>query len=113
MTLMLLPLLQQTDEPQRTIRSSSVMYGMGLHSGRRTGMVLQPLDPDTGIHFLTVPKGVQIPAHIAAVAETDDAGEHAESAPRRRRPSSPAATPPASWWNCWVPASSSAPWSSN
>ena len=66
-----LPLLQQTDEPQRTIRSSSVMYGMGLHSGRRTGMVLQPLDPDTGIHFLTVPRGVQIPAHIAAVAETD------------------------------------------
>jgi UDP-3-O-acyl N-acetylglucosamine deacetylase len=66
-----LPLLRQTDEPQRTIRSSSVMYGMGLHSGRRTGMVLQPLAPDTGIHFLTVPRGVQIPAHVFAVAETD------------------------------------------
>jgi UDP-3-O-acyl N-acetylglucosamine deacetylase len=66
-----LPLLQRTDEPQRTIRSSSVMYGMGLHSGRRTGMVLQPLDPDTGIHFLTVPRGVQIPAHVSTVAETD------------------------------------------
>jgi UDP-3-O-acyl N-acetylglucosamine deacetylase len=66
-----LPLLEQTDEPQRTIRSNSVMYGMGLHSGRRTGMVLQPLPPDTGIHFLTVPRGVQIPAHVSTVAETD------------------------------------------
>jgi UDP-3-O-[3-hydroxymyristoyl] N-acetylglucosamine deacetylase len=66
-----LPLLEQTDKPQRTIRSNSVMYGMGLHSGRRTGMVLQPLPPDTGIHFLTVPRGVQIPAHVSTVAETD------------------------------------------
>ncbi len=66
-----LPLLEETDEPQRTIRSNSVMYGMGLHSGRRTGMVLQPLPPDTGIHFLTVPRGVQIPAHVSTVAETD------------------------------------------
>jgi len=66
-----LPLLQPTDRPQRTIRSSSVMYGLGLHSGMRTGMVMQPLPPDSGIHFLTLPRGTEIPAHITSVAETD------------------------------------------
>lgn len=77
-----LSLLVTTDRPQRTIKSASVIYGLGLHSGGRTGMVIQPLPPDTGIHFLTVPDGNVIPAHIRAVAETDYAtsitrhGEH-------------------------------------
>jgi UDP-3-O-acyl N-acetylglucosamine deacetylase len=77
-----LPLLKTTDRPQRTVKKSSVIYGLGLHSGGRTGMVLQPLPPDTGIHFLTLPDGNVIPAHIRAVAETDYAtsitnhGEH-------------------------------------
>ena len=66
-----LPLVRDTDRPQRTIRSSSVMYGLGLHSGMRTGMVMQPLPPDSGIHFLTLPRGTEIPAHISSVAETD------------------------------------------
>jgi UDP-3-O-[3-hydroxymyristoyl] N-acetylglucosamine deacetylase len=77
-----LALLVTTDRPQRTVKKSSVIYGLGLHSGGRTGMVLQPLPPDTGIHFLTLPAGNVIPAHINAVAETDYAtsitrhGEH-------------------------------------
>ena len=66
-----LSLLQTTDRPQRTIRESSVIYGLGLHSGGRTGMVIQPLPPDTGIHFLTLPRGVTMPAHVNSVAETD------------------------------------------
>ena len=77
-----LPLLVTTDRQQRTISQPSVIYGLGLHSGGRTGMVLQPLPPDSGIHFLTLPAGNVIPAHIRAVAETDYAtsitskGEH-------------------------------------
>jgi UDP-3-O-acyl N-acetylglucosamine deacetylase len=77
-----LPLLVTTDRPQRTIKAAGVIYGLGLHSGGRTGMVIQPLPPDTGIHFLTLPAGNVIPAHISAVAETDYAtsitrhGEH-------------------------------------
>ncbi len=77
-----LPLLVATGRQQRTIKKPSVIYGLGLHSGGRTGMVLQPLPPDTGIHFLTLPAGNVIPAHIRAVAETDYAtsitrqGEH-------------------------------------
>jgi UDP-3-O-acyl N-acetylglucosamine deacetylase len=77
-----LPLLQATDRAQRTVKAASVIYGLGLHSGGRTGMVIQPLPPDTGVHFVTLPAGNVIPAHISSVAETDYAtsitshGEH-------------------------------------
>jgi UDP-3-O-acyl N-acetylglucosamine deacetylase len=66
-----LPQLKRTEVPQRTIRSSSVIYGMGLHSGSRTGMVMQPLPPDHGIHFQTLPKGSLIAGHVTSVADTD------------------------------------------
>ncbi len=66
-----LPQLRTTRRPQRTIRHSSVIYGLGLHSGGRTGMVIQPLPPNTGIHFVTLPAGAEIPAHVRAVADTD------------------------------------------
>ncbi len=66
-----LPQLQTVDVPQRTIRESIVIYGLGLHSGGRTGMVIQPLPPDSGIHFLTLPQDVLIPAHVTAVADTE------------------------------------------
>ena len=59
------------DQPQRTISESTVLYGLGLHSGARTGMVMQPLPVDHGIHFLTLPGNAHIPAHIGVVAETD------------------------------------------
>ncbi|MFL6192896.1 MAG: UDP-3-O-acyl-N-acetylglucosamine deacetylase, partial [Thermoanaerobaculia bacterium] len=66
-----LPLLADTGRRQRTLRHSTVIYGLGLHSGQRTGMVLQPLPENSGLHFLNLPTGVEIPAHIRAVAETD------------------------------------------
>jgi len=66
-----LPLLADTGSRQHTIRHSTVVYGLGLHSGQRTGMVLQPLPEDSGIHFVTLPTGVEIPAHVRAVADTD------------------------------------------
>jgi UDP-3-O-acyl N-acetylglucosamine deacetylase len=66
-----LPILETTDRNQKTIRDASVIYGLGLHSGGRTGMVIQPLPPDTGIHFITLPSGITMPAHVNSVAETD------------------------------------------
>ncbi|HSS79517.1 MAG TPA: UDP-3-O-acyl-N-acetylglucosamine deacetylase [Thermoanaerobaculia bacterium] len=66
-----LPLLAGTGRRQRTIGNSTVVYGLGLHSGQRTGMVLQPLPENSGIHFVTLPTGIEIPAHVRAVAETD------------------------------------------
>src|SRR5262249_6273318 len=68
-----LRLLETTGRPQRTLRRSTVVYGLGLHSGQRTGMALQPLPPDSGIHFITLPTGVEIPAHVGAVPGTDHA----------------------------------------
>lgn len=66
-----LAILEAVDRPQRTIRHSTVLYGLGLHSGTRTGMVIQPLPPASGIHFLSLPSGVSIPAHVGVVADTD------------------------------------------
>jgi UDP-3-O-[3-hydroxymyristoyl] N-acetylglucosamine deacetylase len=65
------PLLRTAAAPQRTIGASTVIYGIGLHSGGRTGMAIQPLPPNSGIHFVTLPKGTQIPAHLGSVAETE------------------------------------------
>ncbi len=63
--------VQEGREPQRTIREARVIYGLGLHSGSRTGMVIQPLPPDSGIHLTTLPGGTHIPAHLDMVAQTD------------------------------------------
>jgi UDP-3-O-acyl N-acetylglucosamine deacetylase len=65
-----LALLETTDRPQKTIQEATVIYGLGLHSGGRTGMVIQPLPPEAGIHFFTLPGGVTMPAHVSSVAET-------------------------------------------
>jgi UDP-3-O-[3-hydroxymyristoyl] N-acetylglucosamine deacetylase len=66
-----LPLLAPSGRCQRTLAHGTVVYGHGLHSGQRTGMSLQPLPPGSGIHFVTLPTGREIPAHVAAVADTD------------------------------------------
>lgn len=66
-----LSILAARGQRQRTIRHSTVLYGLGLHSGARTGMVIQPLPPDSGIHFYTLPGGQLIPAHVSQVADTD------------------------------------------
>lgn len=63
--------LERTRTPQRTLRQNTVLYGMGLHSGGRTGMVLQPLPAGSGIHFHCLPSGESIPAHVSAVGDTD------------------------------------------
>ena len=67
------PAAPRRDRPAASAPSATrtVVYGLGLHSGQRTGMVLQPLPENSGIHFVTLPTGVEIPAHVRAVAETD------------------------------------------
>lgn len=49
---------------QKTIGKSIVVYGVGLHSGAKTGMILLPMPEDTGIIFEHVPEGERIPAYI-------------------------------------------------
>ncbi|MDX1631324.1 MAG: UDP-3-O-acyl-N-acetylglucosamine deacetylase [Thermoanaerobaculia bacterium] len=67
----ILPVVKESEEPQRTLRQSTVAYGLGLHSGTRTGMALQPLPPDSGVHILTLPTRTRIPVHVEAVADTE------------------------------------------
>jgi UDP-3-O-[3-hydroxymyristoyl] N-acetylglucosamine deacetylase len=66
-----LSILETVDEPQRTLAGGTVLYGLGLHSGNRTGMTLQPLPIDTGLHFMSLPTNTYLPAHVDSVAETD------------------------------------------
>ena len=49
---------------QKTLAKSIVVYGVGLHSGVKTGMILLPMPADTGIVFEHVPDGERIPAFI-------------------------------------------------
>ena len=49
---------------QKTIGKSIVVYGVGLHSGVKTGMILLPMPEDTGIVFEHIPDGERIPAHV-------------------------------------------------
>lgn len=49
---------------QKTIGRSTVVYGVGLHSGVKTGMILLPMPEGTGIVFEHIPDGERIPAHV-------------------------------------------------
>jgi UDP-3-O-[3-hydroxymyristoyl] N-acetylglucosamine deacetylase len=50
--------------PQRTIGKSVVASGQGLHSGIRTGVILHPMPPDTGIVFQSLATEKSVPALV-------------------------------------------------
>jgi UDP-3-O-[3-hydroxymyristoyl] N-acetylglucosamine deacetylase len=54
----------------RTIKRSVVIQGQGLHSGIRTGVILQPLPPGSGVVFSALSSEVAIPATIEYVHST-------------------------------------------
>ena len=56
---------------QRTLKRSMVLYGTGLHSGKKTGLLLQPLPPNSGILFGNVSSDDAVPAHLDYVQATD------------------------------------------
>jgi len=57
--------------PQKTIKKSAVLYGTGLHSGQKTGLILLPQPPFTGILFYDLAEDVVIPATVDHVVSTD------------------------------------------
>ena len=57
--------------PQRTIKKSVVLYGTGLHSGMKTGLLFQPLPPNSGIVFGSVSSDEVVPAHLDFVETTE------------------------------------------
>jgi UDP-3-O-[3-hydroxymyristoyl] N-acetylglucosamine deacetylase len=54
----------------RSISQSVVVQGQGLHSGARTGIILQPLPPGSGILFNPLSADVMIPASVEYVEST-------------------------------------------
>ena len=56
---------------QRTLSKSMVLYGTGLHSGMKTGLLLQPLPPNRGILFGNVSSDEVVPLHIDYVQTTE------------------------------------------
>jgi len=57
--------------PQRTIKKSVVLYGTGLHSGMKTGLLFQPLPPNSGILFGNISSDEVVPAHLDFVETTE------------------------------------------
>lgn len=49
---------------QRTIRQSAILYGQGLHSGKKSGLILEPLPKDSGIHFSLTGRHGSVPAFV-------------------------------------------------
>jgi UDP-3-O-acyl N-acetylglucosamine deacetylase len=57
--------------PQRTLKQSMVLYGTGLFSGKKTGLLLQPLPPHSGILFGNISSDDVVPAHLDYVETTE------------------------------------------
>ncbi|MGA1597697.1 MAG: UDP-3-O-acyl-N-acetylglucosamine deacetylase [bacterium] len=51
---------------QRTLKSNVVLNGTGLLSGRNTGLILSPLDANSGVVFQAL-DGTSIPGHITSL----------------------------------------------
>ncbi len=56
---------------QRTLKRSVVLCGRGLHSGIKTGLIMQPLPPGSGIIFGDISSGSTIPAKVENVQSTE------------------------------------------
>ena len=50
--------------PQKTLGKSVVASGLGLHTGVRTGVILHPATPGTGIVFQSLATEKSVPAHV-------------------------------------------------
>ena len=62
--------LKDSDRPQRTLKNNVVLNGKGLLTGRNTGVILSPLDSNSGIIFQTLDEK-SLPAHITNIENFD------------------------------------------
>jgi UDP-3-O-acyl N-acetylglucosamine deacetylase len=58
------------DLEQKTLKKSVVVAGQGLHSGLKTGIILHPLPPNSGILFSGISGDTTVPAHLDYVYST-------------------------------------------
>jgi len=62
--------LEESERPQRTLKGNVVLNGKGLLTGRKTGVILSPLDPNSGIIFQTL-DDTSLSAHITNIENFD------------------------------------------
>ena len=62
--------LEESGRPQRTLKGNVVLNGKGLLTGRNTGVILSPLDPNSGIVFQTL-DDTSLSAHITNIENFD------------------------------------------
>ena len=62
--------LEESERPQRTLKGNVVLNGKGLLTGRNTGVILSPLDPNSGIVFQTL-DDTSLSAHITNIENFD------------------------------------------
>ena len=55
---------------QKTLKHSAILYGHGVHSGKKSGLLLEPLGANCGIHFTAVASTQAVPAHLNYVHST-------------------------------------------
>ena len=55
---------------QRTLRASTVLYGHCLHSGKKSGLVLEPLPANSGIYLTNMGRAQAVPAFVDMVQST-------------------------------------------
>ncbi len=66
--------LAPSTHAQRSVRANAVLNGVGLLTGRPTGIIISPAPVDSGIIFRTL-DGVAIPGHITALENIDRLGQ--------------------------------------
>jgi len=65
--------VMDSPEPQRTLKGNVVLNGIGLLSGRNTGIILSPLGANEGIVYQTL-DGQTIRGHITSLEDFSPAG---------------------------------------
>ncbi len=58
---------------QKTVKNSGIFYGIGIFSGEKTGMTIQPLEADKGIRFENMSEDGYVPARIEYLNTTTHA----------------------------------------
>ena len=64
------PIAHGANFPQKTLAKSAILYGQGLHSGKKSGLILEPLPAGSGIHFSAVGEREVVPAYLDFVEST-------------------------------------------
>lgn len=62
--------LAGNSRPQKTLAFGAVLYGVGVHTGQKSGLILEPLPENSGIHFAGVASKEAVPAHVNYVETT-------------------------------------------